>query len=331
MARVLLFGVGSIGAVYLHQLQQAGCIVTIVCRSNYHAVQQNGFTLRSERFGNVSYRPDHIVRSVADCPADAVYDYLIVTSKSFPASSHHPALADQLRPVLASRPNTTIVLAQNGIDIEPAIADAYPQNPLLSGVIYLPATQVAPGVIEYPETLNLLELGTYPANAPAAHRASAQRLADLMTQGGGEVKVLDDIQVARWSKLLLNASWNPICALSLCSDGDFLLTSSPFAYDLVWGIILEIVTLARKIGIPGVDEEAGEARFAIAKRRAETNSGREPSMLHDVRQGRLFEVEAIVGNTVRIGRKWAVPMPRLETVYALAKARYEAMAAGDIQ
>ena len=33
--KVLLFGAGSIGAVYLYQLQQAGCEVTAVCRSNY--------------------------------------------------------------------------------------------------------------------------------------------------------------------------------------------------------------------------------------------------------------------------------------------------------
>ncbi|KAL4895507.1 ketopantoate reductase PanE/ApbA C terminal-domain-containing protein [Aspergillus ambiguus] len=329
---VLLFGVGSIGAVYLHQLQQAGCIVTAVCRSNYDAVQKNGFTLRSERFGTITYRPDHLVRTVADCPADAVYDYLIVTTKSFPATSNSNSdnsqrqpLAAQLQPALAGRPSTTIVLAQNGIDIEPEIATAFPANPLLSGVIYLPATQTAPGIIEYPETLNLLELGTYPADAPAAHKASARRLADLMIRGGGEVAILDDIQTARWSKLLINASWNPICALALCTDGDFLRSSDPFAHDLVWGIMMEIVALARAMGVAGVDEAAAEKRFAIAKRRAEAMTGREPSMLQDVRQGRLFEVEAIVGNTVRVGRKWGVAMPRLETVYALAKGRYDSM------
>ena len=44
--------------------------------------------------------------------------------------------------------------------------------------------------------------------------------------------------------------------------------------------------------------------------------------MQDVKMGRAFEVEAIVGNTVRIGRKHGVSMPRLETIYALLKARY---------
>lgn len=65
---ILIFGVGSIGAVYLYQLQQAGCNVTAVCRSNYEAVKDSGFTLHSLRFGNQKYKPDLVVRSVADCP-----------------------------------------------------------------------------------------------------------------------------------------------------------------------------------------------------------------------------------------------------------------------
>lgn len=323
---VLLFGVGSVGGVYLYQLQQAGCTVTAVCRSNYDAVQQHGFTLQSKQFGTVTYRPDHVVRTLSDCPPDAVYDYLIVTTKSFPATSNSRSpLAEQLQPALANRPNTTIVLAQNGIEIEPEIAAAFPANPLLSAVIYLPATQIAPGVIEYPETLNVLELGTYPADAPAAHKASAQVLAERMRAGGSDVSVLEDVQTARWAKLIVNASWNPVCALALCTDGDFLRCADPFARDLVWGIMMEIVALAKAAGVPGVDEEAAAKRMAVATRRAETRTGREPSMLQDVRQGRLFEVEAIVGNAVRLGRKWGVAMPRLETVYALAKGRYEAM------
>ncbi|RHZ46633.1 ketopantoate reductase family protein [Aspergillus thermomutatus] len=321
---ILLFGVGSIGAIYLLQLQRAGCTVTAVCRSNYDVVKQHGFTLTSVRFGNVTYHPDHIVRSVAECPKDAVYDYVLVTAKCFPGSK--PSLADLIRPALIGRPETAIVLAQNGIEIERDVAAEFPENPILSGVIYLPSTQTGPGIIDYPEMLNLLELGTYPANAPATHKAAASKLVDLMNQGGGEAKLHDDIQIARWTKLLVNASWNPICALSMCSDGDFLFTSEPFAFELVWGIMMEIVALAKKVGIPGVDEEAARVRLQTATRRAETGTGRDPSMLQDVKQGRSFEVEAIVGNTVRLARKHEVSMPRLETVYALAKGRYETLA-----
>ncbi|KAE8152240.1 2-dehydropantoate 2-reductase [Aspergillus avenaceus] len=301
---ILLVGTGSVGGVHLLQLQRAGCAVTAVCRSSYDVIKQKGFTLTSYRLGSATYKPDHLVRSVAECPRDSYYDYVIVTTKCFPGST--PALAELLRPALDGRPGTTIVLAQNGIEIEQGIADAFPQNPLLSAVVYIVARQTAPGIIDNPEKQNLVELGTYPADAPSAHKDSARRLAGLFVRGGGDATVHDDIQVARWSKLLF-------------------LRSSEFADGLVWGIMMEVVALARRIGVPGVDECVAKKRFAIAKARVRAGTGNEPSMLQDVKHGRLFEVEAIVGNTVRLGRRWGVAMPRLETVYALAKGRYDRM------
>lgn len=321
--KILLFGAGSIGAVHLHQFQRAGCIVTAICRSNYAAVKANGFKLISKRFGNVTYKPDHVVRSASEC-ASETFDFIFVASKAFPGTK--PSLADLLKPVLEGRKTTAVVLAQNGINIEEEIGRVYPDNPLISAVVYMPATQTQAGVIEYREMLNMLEIGTYPAHdVPQSHHDATARLAELIKRGGGDAKVFGDIQVQRWSKLIVNASWNPICALSLCTDAGFLVSSDPYAHDLVWGVMLEIVALANNIGIPGIDQSVAEWQFQRAKDRVKVKQGREMSMLQDVQQGRLFEVEAIVGNTVRLGRDRGIKMPLTEAVYALAKGRYDAM------
>jgi 2-dehydropantoate 2-reductase len=322
MTNILLVGPGSVGAVYLYQLQKGGALVTAVCRSNFDAVSQHGFRLTSQRFGNQVYKPHRTVRTIDEC-TDDVFDFILVTTKSFPGSN--PSLADMLRPVLTGRPYTAVVLAQNGIDIEEEISNAYPQNPLISGIVYLPAVQTSPGCIEYQEMLNLLELGTYPSNAPQQHKAAAERFAKLMIAGGGGAEHHNDIQVARWSKLLMNAAWNPICALSLCTDGAFLKSSDPYAHELVWGIMMDIIALANAVGIPGITEDVARSKLQIAQKRAETNTGREMSMLQDVKQGRSFEVEAIVGNAVRLGRVHNKHMVRLESVYALLKARHVAL------
>lgn len=320
---VLLFGAGSVGAVYLYQFQQAGCKVTAVCRSNYDAVKQNGFTLLSQRFGNVHFKPDTVVRSAQECPKDIAYDFVFVATKSFPGST--PSLADQIRPVMGNHPRTAIALAQNGIAIEDELAEEYPDNPLLSCVVYLPAIQTRQGVIEYPEMLNLLEIGTFPSNAPEPHQAAAKQLASLVVAGGGQADVHYDIQIARWGKLLMNCSWSPVCALSLSTDADFVLLSAPYSYDLVWGVVREIIELAKTIGIPNITEQVAEQKMGIAKRRAEARQGRVVSMLQDVKQGRLFEVEAIVGNTIRLGQRHGVKMPLTNMLYALAKARFDVM------
>ncbi|KAJ4245465.1 hypothetical protein NW762_013974 [Fusarium torreyae] len=315
---VLVYGAGSIGGVYVYQLLQAGCAVTAVCRSNYTTVKKDGFKLFSVRYGDVSYEPTAVVRDVSECSNDT-FDFVLVCTKSFPGSK--PSLPEQLKPILQGRTQTAIVLAQNGIMIEEEVAIAYPENPILSGVVYCPAVQTGPGTIDYPEMMSCLELGTYPCKAPESHKDTARQFADLMIKGGGGAEVHDDIQIARWSKILMNAAWNPIGALTLTSDGDFLRTSEPYAYDLAWGVMIELVELAKAMGIAGVTVEVAEKKFSIANKRAETGTGREMSMLQDVRQGRVFEVEAILGNAVRFGKEKGVVMPRLETLYALANAR----------
>ncbi|MCJ1289339.1 hypothetical protein MMC34_000871 [Xylographa carneopallida] len=320
MANILLFGAGAVGAVYVYNFMQAGANVTAVCRSNYEAVKRNGFTMRSIRFGNVHYTPN-VVRTAAEAASKGIsWDYIVVCSKCMPGST--PSLGDIIKPAVG--PKTAIVLIQNGINIEAEIAAMYPNNPLLSCVVYLPTTQITPGVIDYGasqnETLNILEIGTYPSSAAEKFKDVAERLAHMVKKGGGNADVFDDIQPRRWGKLVVNAAWNPISALSLSSDADFL-ASSPGAVDLVWNVMLEIVTIAKAMGIQGVDEALAETHLDRHRAR---NVGKEPSMLTDVRENRPFEVEAIVGNAVRLAKEHGVKVPLLDAIYALARGLYEA-------
>jgi 2-dehydropantoate 2-reductase len=121
----------------------------------------------------------------------------------------------------------------------------------------------------------------------------------------------------------MNATWNPICALSLCTDGEFLL-SSELAFELVWKNVLEVISLAKALGVPGVTEDAARSKLKIAIDRSKNGTGRANSMLQDVRQNRPFEVEAILGNMVRSAKLHGVDVPRLETLYALLKGRLAA-------
>jgi 2-dehydropantoate 2-reductase len=47
--------------------------------------------------------------------------------------------------------------------------------------------------------------------------------------------------------------------------------------------------------------------------------GYKTSMALDYENGRPMEIEAILGNAVRAGQKLNVPIPALESVYAVAK------------
>lgn len=221
--------------------------------------------------------------------------------------------------------HTTIVLIQNGIDIEPPYAERLPRNPLLTCVAYIPTTQTKPGYVTHGD-VNILEVGIFPTDSPADRtKAAADTLILTLNSGGGDLKFIEKIQENRWSKLLLNAPWNPICALTLSRDVAFLASSPDIAESVIHGVLAEVVTLAQAQGFTSVTEEAATKMFeGMVKPRMGT-PGIEPSMLVDVLWGRRMEVEVILGNPVRIARGLGVRVPRMEMLYALTKALDDAV------
>ncbi|KAI3390973.1 hypothetical protein diail_8287 [Diaporthe ilicicola] len=317
--RILIFGAGSIGGAYSYILSRAvpASNITVTCRSNYEAVSKNGFTVNSTLWGkglNVKPSVARNVTEAVEANAGNPFDYVIVTSKALNTT---PSTAELIKPAVTTG-STTIVLIQNGIDTEGSFAKLYPENPILSTVVYLPATQTEPGVISHQE-VELLHIGTYPASAPEQpHKAAARAFSDLLTAAGASSKVHDDVQAERWSKLIVNASWNSICALTRCRDRlllDVRNQSGAFR-DFVRGVMLEIAATAQAYGHEGVNEELVD--FQLGRAEVRQMPGIQPSMMADALAGRNMEVDAIVGNTVRLARDKGVATPMLQTIYFLA-------------
>ncbi|KAK4627062.1 hypothetical protein CLAFUW4_04354 [Fulvia fulva] len=318
--KVLFFGSGAVGAVYAYLLMKAGCEVTAVCRSNYDAVKKDGFHIDSERLGKGIHIKPLVVRTCDE--ADGPFDYVVVSCKAFPDANTSQTIAPAV-----TKGHTTIALFQNGIGIEEEYAAAFPSNPLLSVSVYLPTTQTSPGHIEM-GNVEMLEIGPHPAPGASGYNstaeASAEQLVRLFKSAGGNPHYYANIQERRWSKLLLNASWNPISALSLTRDLAFLASSSS-SHDVIHGIMSEVKEIAQALGYTSVDEAAAEKSFNIVKvREGTSHPGVEPSMLVDILYGRRMEVEVILGNPVRIAKRLGFAVPRLEMLYALSKALDEA-------
>ncbi|KAK4548443.1 hypothetical protein LTR36_009353 [Oleoguttula mirabilis] len=315
MTRALIFGTGGVGCIYGYILHKAGVSVTAVCRTNYAAVKENGVLIRSKVFGRDQYHPT-AVRTISEATQYGPFDYLLVCSKAFPGT------AEMMKEAVS--PQTAIALAQNGIGGEEKYAALYPNNTIISGVVYLPVTQVEPGIVEH-GPLERFEIGTYPPNAPASAKAQVQQLSDLFHAGGGSAPAFDDVQPRRWIKVSVNVAWNATTALTMCDDANYL-RSSPNAEDMIRKLMKEVGTVAAAAGYPDVvTNEVIEHDLERPKSRLATG-GKEPSMLTDVRHGRAMEVEAILGNTLRIGQKHGVATPYLEMLYTLAKGRNYAIA-----
>jgi 2-dehydropantoate 2-reductase len=297
---ILIIGAGAVGALFGSALARQGAQVSVVCRSDYDVVSRDGYSIRSQTFGDHCFRPSNVYRDVADCAESQ--DYVILTVKVLP-SLDRVAL---LRPVVGLR--TTIVLIENGIDIEAEITAAFPDNEVLSSLAFVGVGRGAPGEIVH-QTLGSLALGAYPSGIGAA----AEKLAALFAAGGVPCKLTDNVVGARWQKAVWNAPFNPLSILGGVLDtGAMLRTEEDRAF--VRTAMQEVCAVASAAGYPQ-SPKLPDAMIAntLAMPAYKT------SMALDYENGRPLEIEAILGNVVRAGQKVGVATPTLAALYAIAK------------
>lgn len=297
---VLIVGAGAIGAFFGSALARQGARVSVVCRSDFDAVRRSGYRIRSALLGDHRFVPAGVFHDVADCTAPP--DYAVLTVK---------VLRDVDRVALiqpAVGPRTVIVLIQNGIDIEAEFASAFPGNELLSTLAFVGVNRTAQGEIHH-QTLGSLVMGRYPSGiTPAAHR-----LAALFEAAGVPCKLTEDVIGARWEKAVWNASFNPISIMGGVLDTGMMLKRAE-DQAFVRQVMHEICAIAAADGHPThpklVDQWIA-ATLAMPPYKT--------SMALDYENGRPMEIEAILGNAVRAGRRHGVAIPALETIYALAR------------
>lgn len=312
--RILIFGTGSVGTVYAYIFSKVvpASNITAICRSNFDQASQDGFTVHSTVWGNELRVKPVIAKTVEDAvqgSAGQPFDYVVVCAKALPST---PSMAELIAPAVTDQ--TAVVLIQNGIGIEAPYAERFPRNPLLSTVVYLPATQVRPGTVEHKE-VELMHVGTYPADAGGAAKAAARAFAGLLGAGGATARVHEDVQAERWQKLLVNAAWNPVCALSRSRDRGFLDAHAD-APAFVRDVMLEVAAVAQACGYAHVNADMVDTQIGRAAVRRPP--GVQPSMLADALAGKNIEVDAIVGNVVRLAQQKQVAVPMLRTIYLLA-------------
>jgi 2-dehydropantoate 2-reductase len=116
-----------------------------------------------------------------------------------------------------------------------------------------------------------------------------------------------------WRKLLGNLALNPVSALTGATVREMLHDEPTRA--VLRAIIEEGLAVARAAGAEiGV---TAEERLEMAMHIADVKT----SMLQDLEAGKPLELEPICGATIELARQYGVPVPHIETVYALTKLR----------
>lgn len=297
----LIIGAGAIGSFYGAILKRAGCTVSAVVRSEYDAVKAHGFRFESP-LGDISWKPDYLYKD-GDRP-DSTPDYVILATKVLPGSDR----AGLVRPWVGE--GTNIVLIQNGLDIERELADAFPDNPIISCLAFIAVSRVAPGEIKH-NAYGRLVMGRYPSGLDN----HCQALSDLFVEGGIDIKLTEEVVRERWLKCVWNTPFNPLSVLANGAD-TYTMLDTPGGEKLVREMMQEVIDAAEADGHPLPPQIIDSNIDGTRKMPAYKNS-----MALDYLNDRPIELDAILGNVVAIARKHGVPVPRLQTMLAALRMR----------
>ncbi|WKJ90331.1 2-dehydropantoate 2-reductase [Methylomonas montana] len=298
--KVLVVGAGAIGGFYGALLARAGAEVAVVCRSDYQVVKRQGYRIESHALGNWQFMPGQVLRDVREYQDQA--DYLLLCTK---------LTADIDRVGLiraAASKNTAIVFIQNGVEIEPELQQAFPDNLLISGLAFICCNRVAPGVIDH-LAYGKLVLG----NLADRDEPETPHLRDLFQKAGIECEIGADIVTSRWQKCVWNAPFNPLSVLSGGLATQAILQNQE---NFVRRVMQEVCSIAAACG-HALPAGIVEANIALTGDMPPYKT----SMLLDFERGHTMETEAILGNAVRAAQRQGVDCPCLQSLYALMQLR----------
>lgn len=308
--RIAVVGSGAVGGFYGAKLAHFGREVHFLVRSAEErtALRRSGWRIQS-RQGNFQVAKVHAHPDAASIgPCDVVLIALKTTANE--------ALRTHLPPLL--RADTRLITLQNGLGNEEFLAENFGAGRVGGGLCFVCLNKTAPGVIEHLGYGNLAlgEHGRFPE--PRTHD-----LAWEFKRCGVNARVVADLALERWRKLVWNIPFNGLTVLATALRGATGTTApvtvaGVLADDaltlLARGLMGEIIAGARRLG------HAIPTDFAdLNLRRTREMGPYRPSSLEDFLAARPLELDALWGEPCRRLFNAGAETGRLETLQALLR------------
>jgi 2-dehydropantoate 2-reductase len=281
--------------------------LSVVARSNYQQVKDEGLHIESATHGSHKVNIDNVYQSPDEVTSP--FDYIVCTHKAVNPSKIPPLFKS------AANDQTTFVVIQNGVGNEEPFRTTFPQNTIISCVTWVGATQTSPGVIAHTQSEDM-QMGLFP-NPDITRDPEQTRLntfAALLKTGGTKFQIEKDIQIKRWEKVTWNAAWNSITTLADVNTQDWLASSAQ-AMDITKRLMCEVIDVANRCNVP--------LEYKLADSLVDKILGMPgiySSMHTDMKAGRPLEVDVILGYPMQKAVEFGMDVPVLSTIYALTTA-----------
>ncbi|NJL21947.1 MAG: putative 2-dehydropantoate 2-reductase [Leptolyngbyaceae cyanobacterium SM1_3_5] len=293
-----ILGTGALGGFYGARLQQAGLQVHFLLHSDYETVRHQGLKIDSPD-ENCTLPKVHAYHDVAEMPQ---CDVAIVALKT----TQNHLLPTLLPPVL--KENGAILVLQNGLSIETAVAEIVGINRVVGGLCFLCANKIAPGHIHHLD-YKKITLGEYRSNYQTVGVSDRMRqIAQDFERAKIPIELAEDLLTARWKKLVWNIPFNGLSVVLNAETDEMMADDSTrsLAEDLMREVLQGAAACGRSIDHNFI---ATMLNHTIHMKPYRT------SMKLDYDNGRPLEIQAIFANPLQMARSNGIDLPKIEMLY----------------
>ena len=299
--RIAIVGTGAMGSLFASHLAYAGAEVWAFdsWREHVDAIRRHGLrVLREGAERNFSLSATTKAADTGPCDVVMVFVKYGQTAAAIEAA----------QPMIG--PQTNIVTLQNGIGNVEIIEQRYPGARIAFGLTTLTSEMLGPGRIEA-SYAGRGETYLWPHHGPPDE--ALQRLCALLTKGGINTALEPAIELKIWKKLVVNCCLNTMCAITDRKVG--ALVDAPETWPFLDGVVEEIVAVAKRRGIPMQLDDTRSFLRSVA----EEARNHQPSMMVDLRNGRMTEIECLNGAVLRECTRQGIAAPKNQALYAMIR------------
>ncbi|KAL7796502.1 ketopantoate reductase PanE/ApbA domain-containing protein [Trichoderma ceciliae] len=311
--KILSVGGNPVSAFLSWRLQATNaCDVTLVWKSGFEHVAQYGISFKSSTFGNERFKPRQVVRNPEDAAGnrDGPFDYVILCVKALPDVYDLAAVIDS---VVTPQHTCILVNTTHTLGIETAIEERFPTNVVLSLVSGAELTQLGQSEFEHKGSTDLwVGPASRNTNIPQSIQEDmAQAISMTLSSGQVKSQVSPNIRQQQYERVIGPIAFHPISVIFETSNHVALLEKVGVK-DMISEVIDELVRLAEASGCKFVPN----FKQLIMDEMAKPNQA-ESIMWQDYVARRPMEVETYLGSPIKLARDAKVPVPRIETLYAI--------------
>jgi 2-dehydropantoate 2-reductase len=300
--KIAVVGIGAIGSVLAAALLSTRPETTLVV--SRESTRQRLLERGIEVSGVLSYRVParRVVTSIRDLVGVGP-DVVFLCTKTFSLGT----ILDELGDVF--HPGMKIVSTQNGLGTEDLIVERFGSGAAVRMSMNYGGSPTDAGHTETTFFNRPNPLGVF----AESNRAAGADIAALLTAGGLDTLLVDDIKLQVWKKMIMKCTMAPICAVTdrtIQSALDYAPTR-----EIADRSFQEILAVAKAMGYDLGDDYLTQAMGYLEKVGAHKDS-----MCYDIAAKRPTEIDFLGGKVVEYAREKGVPAPFYTVMTNLVRA-----------